>query len=502
MLRFLTQLNSPIAARELRGSLRRWWFLVVFTIALALCATGVLVAGYMIWASNSGGITGADVGKGLAGTIVWVLAGLIFLLTPGVCSMLIASERAQKTFDMLTMTRLKPWQIIWGKFLTAVVYLVMFLLATMPLACFSFLYGGVNPGDILLAYDGLFAFGALLAMIAISVSAAFRSVVWSVIVSYLTIIFTLFAGFCLCAWFYLRHVWGLFGPDNIVPFSLLSIVLATACVFIFAGFYLSAVSRVSPAASNRSAPLRVYSTCTIPAFLMLLAVWYLYEHAGLATTDFWRDAPWSCLLGTGALLTVLFVMMFPLEKNTRSRRTKSRRGLRTSLARLFSQGGRSGAAFCVLSAAFWCVVALIAALAFVPSGWHDADVQVGLLAVLVFLFVTAHSMIALRLSLTRVRAWGTRLIMVGILLANMVVPLLITAVMGLTGGGGNTQYYFVYYLSPLGSCDILGHDFLRDRIVISYAFYLTLALLFFLLSRRAYRRWRRENVPLSYPMVG
>ncbi len=291
MLRFLTQLNSPIAVRELRGSLRQWWFLVVFTIALALCATGVLVAGYMLWASNSGGITGADVGRGLAVTIVGVLAGLIFLLTPGVCSTLIASERAQKTFDMLTMTRLKPWQIIWGKFLTAVVYLVMFLLATMPLACFSFLYGGVAPGDILLAYAGLFAFGALLAMIAISVSAAFRSVVWSVIVSYLTIIFTLFAGFCLCAWFYFMHVWGLFCPDRIVPFSLLSIVLATTCVFIFAGFYLSAVSRVSPAASNRSALLRVYSTCTIPVFLALLAVWYLYEHAGLATTDFWRNVP-------------------------------------------------------------------------------------------------------------------------------------------------------------------------------------------------------------------
>ncbi|MFQ5343141.1 MAG: ABC transporter permease, partial [Anaerolineae bacterium] len=59
--------------------------------------------------------------------------------------------RENLTYEMLVATPLKPRTILWGKLLSAMSYVLLLIIAAIPLASLVFIFGGVAPADALKA---------------------------------------------------------------------------------------------------------------------------------------------------------------------------------------------------------------------------------------------------------------------------------------------------------------------------------------------------------------
>ncbi|MDE0043340.1 MAG: hypothetical protein OXT74_14975, partial [Candidatus Poribacteria bacterium] len=55
-----------------------------------------------------------------------------------------ATERSVENVDLLFITNLRPWSIIWGKFLAALALTVLLYSAGMPFISFTYLLRGID----------------------------------------------------------------------------------------------------------------------------------------------------------------------------------------------------------------------------------------------------------------------------------------------------------------------------------------------------------------------
>jgi hypothetical protein len=131
------------------------------------------------------------VGKTLFGALVIFQTIMVSLLTPAFTSGAITSEREHKTYDLLMTTLLPARSVILGKLGSALAYVVLLLLALIPLESLTFMFGGVSPEEVILSQVTMFMAAVLFASIGIFWSSAVRTSVGSNVLTYGTILFLL-----------------------------------------------------------------------------------------------------------------------------------------------------------------------------------------------------------------------------------------------------------------------------------------------------------------------
>lgn len=128
----------------------------------------------------------------------YIQLGLILFITPGLTAGTVSSEREKQTLNILLTTAQSSFQIIFGKLTSSVAFLLLLLVAGLPLYSMVFLYGGVSPSQIAMIF--LFYFLTLLAIGSLGVmySTVTRRTIVSMITTYSTMIFlTVVTGFFL-----------------------------------------------------------------------------------------------------------------------------------------------------------------------------------------------------------------------------------------------------------------------------------------------------------------
>lgn len=70
---------------------------------------------------------------------------LVMFITPGLTAGAISTEREKQTLNILLTTTQTSSQIIVGKLLSSVAFLILMLIAGLPLYSIVFLFGGVSP---------------------------------------------------------------------------------------------------------------------------------------------------------------------------------------------------------------------------------------------------------------------------------------------------------------------------------------------------------------------
>ena len=90
----------------------------------------------------------------LGRNLFWV-SGVILILAAGVLIPItalgaLAGERDNRTMDLLMVTTLSPWDIVWGKMLSACLTGLVYLIAPLPLVLTSFWLGGVTVTELVL----------------------------------------------------------------------------------------------------------------------------------------------------------------------------------------------------------------------------------------------------------------------------------------------------------------------------------------------------------------
>ncbi len=147
-------LRNPVMVKELRGRMRGARAFSVLTIYLTLLGVFAVLV-YIAVTESSTSVSGqadvGEIGRTLFGGVVAIEMLLIAFLAPAFTSGAISGEREHQTFELLRATLLPAHALVLGKLTSAMLYVLLLLLAAIPLQSIAFFFGGVSETELLLA---------------------------------------------------------------------------------------------------------------------------------------------------------------------------------------------------------------------------------------------------------------------------------------------------------------------------------------------------------------
>ena len=191
-------LANPVLVKEIKLRFRN---MKSFTgLFFYLIIMGIFVFGFVYLTSSisGGGFFRPEESFILFTMLSFIQLGLILFITPALTAGTVSTEREKQTLNILLTTAQSSFQIILGKLLSSIAFLLLLLVSGLPIYSMVFLYGGVSPGQIAVIF--LFYFLTLLAIGSLGVmySTVTRRTVVSMIATFSTMIFlTAVTGFFL-----------------------------------------------------------------------------------------------------------------------------------------------------------------------------------------------------------------------------------------------------------------------------------------------------------------
>jgi ABC-2 type transport system permease protein len=183
---------NPMIRKELRQRMRerRAWLLP--SLYLLALAGAVALAYYFQTEETFGQGTpqpqGAQIGVTVFFTVTFTQMALLLLMAPVFSAGSITIEKEQRTLGGLLTSLLTPAQIWWGKFVAALLFLVLLLVSALPVLSLSFSLGGVGLGDVARAAGITLLVLASMSALGLYCSSFFRRSVHSTAVSYAIVI--------------------------------------------------------------------------------------------------------------------------------------------------------------------------------------------------------------------------------------------------------------------------------------------------------------------------
>jgi ABC-type transport system involved in multi-copper enzyme maturation permease subunit len=156
---------SAIIVKELRGRMRGRRAFIIITIHVLLLAAFA----WMIMRLNEETIAGlssyggqatyasASIGRGIFISLLMLQTLMVAVLAPAATAGAISSEREHQTLELLAVTPISSMAIVLGKLFSALAWLFVLILASIPVTALVFVFGGVAPDDMVRGYIVLFA---------------------------------------------------------------------------------------------------------------------------------------------------------------------------------------------------------------------------------------------------------------------------------------------------------------------------------------------------------
>lgn len=155
-LRELVAGIGTIMTKELRSRMRGRRAFIVLTVYLGILA--LLTYGvYIVIAPNArtmGGVglananASALIGQSVFTALSFFQLVLVAFIAPAFTAGQISLEREKQTLDLLISTPLRPGAIVVGKLATALAFVVLMILAAIPISAIVLMYGGAEVADI------------------------------------------------------------------------------------------------------------------------------------------------------------------------------------------------------------------------------------------------------------------------------------------------------------------------------------------------------------------
>ena len=177
---------NPVFRREAKTSLRSWRSFVAVSLYV-LASFGVIILALAVGGMGGGGSNPRNISQ-MSGVMAGFKLALIGLIVPAICAGSINGERERQTLDLMLITKMSPWSIVFGKLLSSLIFIVLLLVAGLPVFGIMFYYGSFSPLHMAVQTSFMLITASMVASIAILCSCIFRRVVFSIITSYLLLI--------------------------------------------------------------------------------------------------------------------------------------------------------------------------------------------------------------------------------------------------------------------------------------------------------------------------
>jgi ABC-type transport system involved in multi-copper enzyme maturation permease subunit len=208
---------SAVSIKELRGRMRGRRAFVVLTIYLMLlglfafaiyvylkqqAATATISSGFgngfpppdfggfpgNTQTLSNGTALSAGIGHGIFGGLLILETLLVLVLAPAFTTGAISLEREKQTLDLLVTTPLSTLGMVIGKLFSALVYVFLLIIASIPLASLVFVFGAVGPDDLLRAYVFLFALAFGMGALGLFVSALVKRTQTATVITFVLVL--------------------------------------------------------------------------------------------------------------------------------------------------------------------------------------------------------------------------------------------------------------------------------------------------------------------------
>lgn len=201
-----------IMVKELRSRMRGRRAFVVLTLyltLLALIAYGVYVVVAPVAVQQAGeagfGAAQANASSLIGQSIFTVLSIfqiiLVSVIAPAFTAGQISLEREKQTLDLLITTPMRPGAIIVGKLLTALAFVVLMVVAAIPITAIVLMYGGAGVDDIVRQQLVLLAVAVGFGAVGIFASALTKRTQTATVLTYCTVLaFTLGTAMVYAFW--------------------------------------------------------------------------------------------------------------------------------------------------------------------------------------------------------------------------------------------------------------------------------------------------------------
>lgn len=195
-----------IATKELRGRMRgRRAFILLTFYLLVLGGFGWMLQLLSEEAASFqfGGAlqASATIGRAVFTGLLFFQTLLVLFLAPAYTAGAISLEREKQTLDMLAATPISSVSIVLGKLLSALTFVFLLVLASIPLSALVFTFGGVAPDDLVRGYVVMLVSAIGLGTIGLFASSLVRRTQAATVLTYfLVLALTLGTGFIFLFW--------------------------------------------------------------------------------------------------------------------------------------------------------------------------------------------------------------------------------------------------------------------------------------------------------------
>ena len=177
---------NPIVKKDMQvtvRSMRMSWGLFAYEAALAVTFLLALLviqvdSGYM----GSGNIYSDLVY--LFPVVAIAQVCIVALYMPIITASSISGEKERQTFDIMLTTCMSPFSIVFGKVISAVIRILFFVAASMPIMAMSFVVGGLSWSNLLYYLLALILFSVFAGSVGILSSSLCRKSVAAVLLSF------------------------------------------------------------------------------------------------------------------------------------------------------------------------------------------------------------------------------------------------------------------------------------------------------------------------------
>ncbi|MGH2454721.1 MAG: ABC transporter permease [Candidatus Limnocylindria bacterium] len=200
LLRELASSALTIMVKELRSRFRGRRSFLVLTLYLSVLALiaygayGVVAPEARLASQSSGGLelgtpnASARIGQAIFAVLSVIQLLLVSFLAPAFTTGAISLEREKQTLDLLIATPIRPAGLVIGKLVSALAFVVLMIVAGIPVSALVLMYGGATVDDILRQQAVLFAAAIGFGVIGLFYSALTKRTQTATVLTYSTIL--------------------------------------------------------------------------------------------------------------------------------------------------------------------------------------------------------------------------------------------------------------------------------------------------------------------------
>lgn len=181
--------NNPVLVKEVKlrfRSLKSFTGILFYLIAMSIFVFGFI---FLTTSFSGTGFFRPEQSFFLFVLLTFIQLGLILFITPGLTAGTISTEREKQTLNILLTTSQTSKQIILGKLSSSIAFLLLMLIAGLPIYSLVFLFGGISPGQLGLIFLFFILTMCAVGSIGVMFSTITKKTIVAMIATYGTMIF-------------------------------------------------------------------------------------------------------------------------------------------------------------------------------------------------------------------------------------------------------------------------------------------------------------------------